>query len=84
MWDAGLEQQRLAASASTLFGLSGLLLAVIGTYSVLAYAVSARTRELGIRLALGATSRAVLGDVVARGLVLAASASASASPRAWR
>jgi putative ABC transport system permease protein len=72
LWDAGLEQQHLAASASTLFGASGLLLALIGTYSVLAYAVSARTRELGIRVALGASRSAVLADVVGRGLTLVA------------
>ena len=72
LWDAGLEQQHLAASASAMFGGSGLLLAIVGTYSVLAYAVSARTRELGIRLALGATRRTLLADVIARGLSLVA------------
>jgi predicted permease len=70
-WSASLEPARLAASASTLFGLSGLLLAVIGTYSVLAYAVAARTRELGIRVALGATRSTVLRDVLGRGAALA-------------
>lgn len=71
MWDAGLEQQRLAASASALFGASGLLLAVVGTYGVLAYAVSARAREFGIRLALGAGRRALLWNVLQRGALLA-------------
>jgi predicted lysophospholipase L1 biosynthesis ABC-type transport system permease subunit len=72
LWDAGLEQQHLAASASALFGVSGLLLAVIGTYGVLAYAVSARAREFGIRLALGAARRDVLLDVMRQGAGLAA------------
>jgi predicted permease len=71
-WNASLESDRLAASASALFGFSGLLLAAMGTYSVLAYAVAARTRELGIRLALGASRGAVLADVVCRGARLAA------------
>ena len=71
MWDAGLEQQQLAASASALFGASGLLLAVIGTYGVLAYAVSARAREFGIRVALGAARAALLRDVMQRGALLA-------------
>ena len=71
MWTTGLDQQRLGASASALFGVSGLLLAIIGTYGVLVYAVSARAREFGIRLALGAERRVVLLDVLQRGAVLA-------------
>ena len=71
VWHAALEQQRLAASASNIFAASGVLLAIIGTYSVLSYAVSARRRELGIRLALGAERRRVVLSVVRRGAVLA-------------
>lgn len=70
-WDASLEQQRLAAAASAMFGASGLLLAAIGTYGLLAYAVFTRVREFGIRLALGARRAAVLREVLGEGAVLA-------------
>ncbi|HKV49777.1 MAG TPA: ABC transporter permease [Gemmatimonadaceae bacterium] len=53
------------------FALMALLLATLGIYGVIAYLVTERTRELGIRIALGATSRAVERLVVWRGLALA-------------
>ncbi len=52
------------------FGLSGLLLCVIGIYSVMAYAVQERTQEFGIRMALGAESRHILGPVLLKGMTL--------------
>jgi ABC-type antimicrobial peptide transport system permease subunit len=52
------------------FGLLALALACIGVYGLLSYEVSRRTRELGIRLALGARQRDLLGLVVWRGILL--------------
>jgi ABC-type antimicrobial peptide transport system permease subunit len=51
-------------------GLVGLLLAVAGLYGLVAYNVSRRTREIGIRIALGAASSDVLRLVLGKGLVL--------------
>jgi predicted permease len=51
-------------------GTMGLLLALVGLYGLVAYAVSTRTREIGIRMAVGALPRSVLGMVLRRGVVL--------------
>ncbi|HSR43388.1 MAG TPA: ADOP family duplicated permease, partial [Longimicrobiales bacterium] len=62
--------QRFAALLIGLFGVLGLALACIGVYGVLAHHVARRTRELGIRVALGADARTVLAMVVRRGALL--------------
>jgi ABC-type antimicrobial peptide transport system permease subunit len=66
-----LFQERLIARLSSLFGLLALLLACIGLYGLLAYEVTRGTREIGIRVALGAPSGEVLGRVVRHGVTLA-------------
>src|ERR1700691_1688488 len=60
---------RLTMQLVTATGLMGLLLAVIGLYGVVAYAVSRRTREIGIRMAIGAKPGDVLRMILKQGLL---------------
>jgi ABC-type antimicrobial peptide transport system permease subunit len=64
--------QRVAAMMLTVFGGLALLLAVIGLYGVMSYTVSQSTRELGLRMALGANASHLLRLVMSHGLTLTA------------
>jgi predicted permease len=70
--DASLARQRFAMQLLGVFALLALSLAAIGTYGVMAHVVAQGTRELGIRLALGATNGQILGMVLRHGFTVAA------------
>ncbi len=69
--DRLLFQERLVARLSGFFALLALVLACVGLYGLLSYEVSRRTREIGIRMALGAHPGSVLKLVLRQGIVLA-------------
>jgi ABC-type antimicrobial peptide transport system permease subunit len=68
--DKAMLLPKACATLLGVFGLVGLALAAVGLYGVLSFAVRSRTREIGIRMALGASAPGVLGMIARQGLAL--------------
>ena len=68
--DGSLFQARIGVALLSVFGLLSLGLASLGLYGILAYAVNQRRREIGLRMALGATQPRVLRMIVKQGMSL--------------
>jgi putative ABC transport system permease protein len=67
----GVRMPRMIVTTVASMGLTGLLLALVGLYGLMAYSVSRRTREIGIRMAIGADRGSILALVIRQGLSLA-------------
>ena len=81
--EESLITERLVATLSSGFGILATLLAAIGLYGVMAYTVAMRTREIGVRMALGATASNVVWLVMREVLLLAGIGIAIGLPAAW-
>ena len=78
-----LASERLIATLSAVFGVLATLLAAMGLYGVMSFVVARRTREIGLRMALGAQRGEVLRMVMKESLVLLAAGLAVGVPAAW-
>jgi predicted permease len=81
--DEAVEQERLLASLVSLFGIITLVLACVGLYGMMAYMVNRRTREIGVRVALGADRGDVIGIVARQMAATTAAGLAIGLPAAW-
>jgi predicted permease len=81
--DSDLADERLLVSLTSAFGLLALVLASVGIYGLMAYSVAQRTREIGIRMALGAVPRQILTMVLREASSLSAAATALGVGASW-
>jgi ABC-type antimicrobial peptide transport system permease subunit len=81
--DRSLNNERMLAALSTSFGILALALSLVGLYGVMSFVVTQRTREMGIRLALGATRVSTIWLVLRDALVMIAAGTAIALPCVW-
>jgi predicted permease len=79
----GLFMFRLGALLAATTGGLGMILAVVGVYGVISYAATKRTREIGIRMALGATPGEILALIVRQGMIVVAAGVATGLAGAW-
>ena len=81
--DESLNTERMLSALSSSFGTVALLLSLVGLYGVISFVVTQRTREIGIRLALGATRLSAVWLVLRDALVMIAGGTAIALPCVW-
>jgi predicted permease len=81
--DQSLRRERLVATMSAAFGGLATLLAVVGLYGVMSYTVARRTREIGLRMALGAQPGTIVWMIVREVLIIAGAGIAVAVPASW-
>jgi predicted permease len=81
--DNAVEQERLLASLVGLFGAITMVLACVGLYGMVSYSVAGRTREIGVRIALGADRMTVLGMVARQVAITAVAGLMIGIPAAW-
>ena len=81
--DISIVRERLIASLAAAFALLATVLAAVGVYALIAYSVTRRTREIGIRVALGAANQAVIWIVMREVFALLLAGACIALPAAW-